>query len=80
MTIKNIKQVRTFQTAIEKCKNDVWLRSFTTGQNYNLKSALSQYVGIAKIIAGRKDLELFTDTKDDEKYFLRMFDLHPEML
>ena len=80
MKIKNIKDVRTFQTAIQKCKDNVWLRSFTTGQSYNLKSALSQYVGIAKIISGRQDLELFTDTKDDEKHFLRMFDLHPEML
>jgi hypothetical protein len=55
------------------------LRSIN-GEKYNLKSALSQYVGIAKIASGRKDLELFTDIKDDEKYFLKMFSEHPEML
>lgn len=79
MTIKSIKDIQRFQKAIDQCKNNVWLRSLN-GEAYNLKSALSQYVGIAKVVAGRKDLELFTDVKEDEKYFLRMFDKHPEML
>lgn len=79
MTIKSMKDVQHFQKAIDQCKDNVWLKSIT-GQAYNLKSALSQYVGIAKLIAGRKDLQLFTDVKDDEKYFLRMFSVYPEML
>ena len=79
MTLRTVKDIKRFQNAIQQCKDNVWLRSIN-GQNYNLKSAISQYIGIAKVLSGRKDLELFTDIKDDEKYFLRMFSAHPEML
>ena len=54
MTLKSIKDIERFQQAIAKCKDNVWLRSIN-GEAYNLKSALSQYVGIAKVVSGRKE-------------------------
>lgn len=78
MTLKNIKDVKRFQSVINHCEDDVWLVS--GGDRYNLKSAISQLVAIGKVLAGDKSLELFASNKYDEWKFLKMFREHPEML
>lgn len=63
-----------------KCKGDVHLRS-QYGDDFNLKSRLTQYIAIAAMAAEHGDaLELFCDNKGDEKYFLEFFDENYEAL
>lgn len=63
-----------------KCKGDVHLRS-PYGDDFNLKSRLIQYVAIAAMTQEHGEyLELFCDNKDDEKYFMELFNEHPEIL
>ena len=78
MKLKSMQDVENFQHAIDECDNRVWLISGT--DQFNLKDALTQYVAIGRLISGDSELELFTESKDDEKYFLRMFTAYPEML
>ena len=63
-----------------KCKGDVHLRS-QYGDDFNLKSRLTQYIAISAMAAENGDaLELFCDQKDDEQHFLRFFTDNPEIL
>ena len=78
MKLKSMRDVKHFQRAIDECRDNVWLTS--QNEHYNLKSALSQYVAIGKLLSGDSELELFTESKDDEKYFLKMFAEYPEMV
>ena len=63
-----------------KCKGDVHLRS-QYGDDFNLKSRLTQYIAISAMTAEHGDaLELFCDHKDDEKYFMEFFMENPGVL
>ena len=63
-----------------KCKGDVHLRS-VFGDDFNLKSRMTQYIAIATMAKENGDyLELFCDNRDDEKYFMELFEEHPEIL
>ena len=77
MKLKSMRDVENFQHAIDECSDRVWLISST--DQFNLKDALNQYVAIGRLISGDSELELFTESKDDEKYFLRMFAANPQM-
>lgn len=78
MTLKTVQDVENFKEAIGHCKGSVWLVS--QNERYNLHSALSQIVAIAKLLCGDQSLELFADSKADEQKLLHMFSLHPELL
>ena len=77
MKLKSMQDVENFQHAIDECNDRVWLIS--NSDQFNLKDALSQYVAIGRLISGDSELELFTESKEDEKYFLRMFAANPQM-
>lgn len=63
-----------------KCTGDVHLIS-RYGDDFNLKSRLTQYVAIAAMAqAHGEELELFCDNKDDERYFMEFFNENPEVL
>lgn len=80
MKIKNIKEVEEFIKTVDSCQGNVFLKSIY-GDNYNLKSKLSQYVGIGAIIGNHsEDLELFCDNKEDEAKFLKLFYENPDIL
>ena len=49
MKIKNIKDVEAFLTTVNKCNGDVILTS-VYGDKLNLKSKLTQYIAIAKLL------------------------------
>lgn len=73
-------QIDDFLKAVEQAKNSVYLRS-VHGDCYNLKSVLSRYVAIGALLGEHGDeLELFCDSKSDEKYFFCFFKEHPEVL
>ena len=80
MKITNMKEVEEFIKTVDSCKGDVYLTS-VYGDKYNLKSKLSQYVGIAAMIGNHsEDLELWCDNRVDESKFLKLFDQNPEIL
>ena len=54
MKIKNIKEVEEFIKAVDSCQGNVFLKSIY-GDNYNLKSKLSQYVGIGAMVGNHAE-------------------------
>ena len=72
MKLSNIKDVQTFIAAVNACENDVYLKS-VEGDVFNLKSSLSQYIAIGRLIEESGDsLELFAQTREDEAKLLTM--------
>lgn len=66
MKLRNIKDVRKFVGVLDECKRDVYLKSLQ-GDVFNLKSSLSQYVAIGRLLEENGDsLELFADDPADE--------------
>ena len=72
MKLTNVKDVQKFIAAVNACENDVYLKS-VEGDVFNLKSSLSQYIAIGRLIedAG-ENLELFAQTREDEARLLSM--------
>ena len=72
MKLNNIKDVQKFIAAVNACQNDVSLKS-VEGDVFNLKSSLSQYIAIGRLIEESGDnLELFAQTREDEALLLEM--------
>ena len=72
MKLTNIKDVQKFIAAVNSCENDVYLKS-VEGDVFNLKSSLSQYIAIGRLIEESGDnLELFAQTREDEARLLNM--------
>lgn len=72
MKLKNINDVQTFMAAVNACENDVFLKS-QQGDIFNLKSSLSQYIAIGRLIEeSGDDLELFAQTREDEARLIVM--------
>ena len=72
MKLTNIKDVQKFIAAVNDCESDVYLKS-AEGDVFNLKSSLSQYIAIGRLIedAG-ESLELFAQTREDEARLLNL--------
>ena len=72
MKLTNVKDVQTFLNAVNACQNDVYLKS-NEGDVLNLKSSLSQYIAIGRLLEESGDsLELFAQTREDEGILLEM--------
>ena len=72
MKLNNIKDVQTFIAAVNACEHDVYLKS-VEGDVFNLKSSLSQYIAIGRLLEESGDnLELFAQTREDELVLLNM--------
>ena len=66
MKLKNIKNVEDFKAIVAQCKGDVTIHSLE-GDVYNLKSAMSQYIAIGRLLDEHGDeLELFASNSEDE--------------
>ncbi len=77
MKMTNISEVKDFLSIIPECKGDVWVES-VDGDRFNLKSSLSCYIAIGRIIEERgADLELFCSDHGDEQMFYDYFARHP---
>ena len=80
MRLKNSKDIHDFKQAISQCEGQVWLES-PWGDRYNLKSELSQYIGVAELIKSYgDDLELFCQLPEDQHYFYQFFRENPEVM
>ncbi len=72
--LKNIKNVNALQTAIASCKDSVILRSADGNEEYNLKSAMSQLIGIARLCEEYGDeYEVFCMAREDEGIMMNFF-------
>lgn len=72
MRLTNMKDVQKFMAAIQDCEHGVYLKSLE-GDVFNLKSSMSQYVAIGRLIEESGDtLELFADSREDEARLLQM--------
>ena len=66
MKLTNVTDVQKFIEAVNACENDVYLKSLE-GDVFNLKSSLSQYIAIGRLLEENGDtLELFAQTREDE--------------
>lgn len=74
MKLRSLEDVEAFKTALGKCSNSVWLES-VHGTKYNLKSAMSQYLGIAALLQDKnEDLELFANDTQDQYILMDFLD------
>ena len=72
MKLSNITDVQKLTAAVNACQGDVYLKSIE-GDVFNLKSSLSQYIAIGRLIEESGDsLELFAQTREDEARLLEM--------
>ena len=72
MKLNNVTDVQKFIAAVNACENDVYLRS-QEGDQFNLKSSLSQYIAIGRLLEESGDsLELFAQTREDEALLMQM--------
>ena len=72
MKLSNITDVQKFLAAVNSCENDVYLKS-QEGDVFNLKSSLSQYIAVGRLIEeSGDDLELFAQTREDEARLMTM--------
>lgn len=72
MRLTNMKDVKKFIDAVNACEHDVYLKSLE-GDVFNLKSSLSQYIAVGRLIEESGDsLELFADSREDEARLLQM--------
>ena len=64
MKLQNIQEVEEFRKVVHQCKGRVYLESLE-GDIFNLKSAMSEYVALGRLLSEQGDsLELFADNKD----------------
>ena len=49
MKLTNVKDVQMFIDTVNSCENDVYLKSLE-GDVFNLKSSLSQYIAIGRLL------------------------------
>ena len=71
MRLTNVKEVQKFIQVVNECERDVYHKSLE-GDVFNLKSSMSQYIAIGRLIEESGDsLELFADSKEDEARLIR---------
>lgn len=74
MLLKNANDINSLISAVEKCSGDVILRSVDGKEEFNLKSTLSQFLGIARLCEERGDeYEIFCMNRNDEGYMMQFF-------
>ena len=72
--LKNVVEIDELLESIHKCKGDVILRHNSGTEEFNLKSRLSAYLGIARLCEEDGDnWEIFCMNKNDEPYLLKFF-------
>ena len=74
MLLKNAKDIDKLIEAVNRCRDDVILRSTDGREEFNLKSVLSRYMAIGELCKDHGDnYEEFCMNKADENYMLQFF-------
>lgn len=79
MKLNNLREVDAFVNTLDSCVGDVWLES-PDGDKINLRSKMSQYIGLAELLKHKLDLELFCTSAKDEALFYKFFGENPNAL
>lgn len=77
LNITNL-ELESFMEALDHCKGQIFLTT-NEGDKVNLKSKLSQLVGLEQIIKGAKlaDAEIVCELKEDELYLIKFIMSNP---
>lgn len=74
MLLKNAKDIDNLIEAVNRCRDDVLLRSTDGHEEFNLKSVLSRYVAIGELCKDHGDsYEVFCMNRADEVYMMNFF-------
>ena len=74
MLLKNAKDIDNLVEAVNRCRDDVLLRSIDGREEFNLKSVLSRYVAIGELCKDHGDCyEIFCMNRADEIYMMDCF-------
>ena len=72
--LKNINDVNALMNAVASCQDPVILKSADGSEEYNLKSALSELLGIAQLCREDGDTyEFFCVNHADEGFLVKFF-------
>ena len=72
--LKNIKDLEAFKTAVHSCIGDIFLVKNDGSEQFNLKSTLSEYLGLARLADAHGDeYEVFCQLPGDEGKLLKDF-------
>ena len=72
--LRNIKDLEAFRQAVRDCKGDVYLVKSDKSEQFNLKSTLSEYLGLARLADAHGDeYEVFCQFAADEGNLLKYF-------
>ena len=72
--LRDINDVRDFMAAVAKCKGDVYLLKDDHSEEFNLKSELSEFLGISRLAEERGDrYEIFCQLPQDESILIKYF-------
>ena len=72
--LKNIKDLEAFKVAVHSCTGDIFLVKNDGSEEFNLKSTLSEYLGLARLAdAHGDDYEVFCQLSSDEGNLLKYF-------
>lgn len=74
MLLKNAKDIEALRRAIKECKGEVLLRSCDGSETFNMKSTISEYLAISKLIEDHGDTyEFFCMDRSDEGHLVAFF-------
>jgi hypothetical protein len=78
MLLKNANDIEALREAIKSCEGDVILKSCDGRETFNMKSTLSEYIAISKLLEDHGDTyEFFCMKIEDEGKLIAFFhDLH----
>ena len=72
--LNNMNNVNALMTAVANCTDSVLLKSADGREEYNLKSALSLFIGIGQLCGEHGDeYEVFCTNRADEGFLLKFF-------
>ena len=72
--LSNIKDLDAFMSAIKDCKDDVFLIKNDKSEQFNLRSTLSSYIALGRLLEEQGDqYEIFTTNSADEGLLLKYF-------
>ena len=74
MLLKNAKDIDNLVEAVNRCRDDVLLRSTDGREEFNMKSVLSRYMAIGELCKDHGDsYEIYCMERSDEGYMLNFF-------
>lgn len=75
MRLNKVNDVEKLRAAIRMCEHDVYLRSVDGTIEFNMKSALSEYIALGVLCDKHGDeYEIFAQTREDESILLGFFE------